>query len=429
MAPRTQTDGGGKPLDNEPLPPIDDDGDITPPARTQRARTEDDGEGDDNAAPSLRRGDAAREDITKRYRELQSQERSDDPPPATNEDPDFAPPRAAIPEVTPRDDDQELTLTVYGERLKRKRSELIEAYQLEGLSDEHIIRVAQKEIAADQRLREAKEAADQRLAGSHRPSTLGDEGDGDLTDQSGEPRPDDANGLTPDRSPREPDQALNEEQLDEIVQRVQFGDADEAKQALVDFAGAIRKSLPAATPDEVLNQFEQRLAQRQHQTEIYDALKRFADDNPDLMEDPHLVTVGLDIAKEQMLEDLRAIPGMKDEYLAPIAHDRKAVATAHRTVRQQGHQVRSIDEVLQAAGDTMRSKFHLSREGQRNGSSQPHPANSQPGTMRERIARKELAPQQPRHGGVRVAPAQGNRPKTALEIINEKRSRGGFQPV
>ena len=41
--------------------------------------------------------------------------------------------------------------------MKRKRFELIEAFDLEGLDDERIIGIAQKEMAADQRLREAKE--------------------------------------------------------------------------------------------------------------------------------------------------------------------------------------------------------------------------------------------------------------------------------
>jgi hypothetical protein len=53
--------------------------------------------------------------------------------------------------------DPELTLTVYGERINRKRSELVEAYDLAG-------RAAQKEMAADQRLRAAKGVSDQRLS-------------------------------------------------------------------------------------------------------------------------------------------------------------------------------------------------------------------------------------------------------------------------
>jgi hypothetical protein len=48
--------------------------------------------------------------------------------------------------------------------LKNKRSELVEKFHLEGFPDDRIISVAQKEFAADQRLREAKEAVDQRFS-------------------------------------------------------------------------------------------------------------------------------------------------------------------------------------------------------------------------------------------------------------------------
>jgi hypothetical protein len=54
-------------------------------------------------------------------------------------------------------DDPELDFLVFGKRIKRKRSELIEAYDLDGLDDDRIIKVAQKEKAADQRLAEAIE--------------------------------------------------------------------------------------------------------------------------------------------------------------------------------------------------------------------------------------------------------------------------------
>jgi len=60
-------------------------------------------------------------------------------------------------------EDKELELLVYGNRHKLKRSKLIEAFDLEGPSDERIISVALKEMAADQRPAEAKEAVHQRL--------------------------------------------------------------------------------------------------------------------------------------------------------------------------------------------------------------------------------------------------------------------------
>ena len=45
---------------------------------------------------------------------------------------------------------------MFGKPLKRNRSELVEAFDLGHLPDERIIKLAQKEMAADQRLAEAK---------------------------------------------------------------------------------------------------------------------------------------------------------------------------------------------------------------------------------------------------------------------------------
>ena len=48
------------------------------------------------------------------------------------------------PQPTPApEDDPELDLLVFGKRLKRKRSELIEAFDLGGLPDARIITIAQ----------------------------------------------------------------------------------------------------------------------------------------------------------------------------------------------------------------------------------------------------------------------------------------------
>lgn len=55
-----------------------------------------------------------------------------------------------------------MELLVHGNRLKRKRSEPVKEFDLEGVDDAGIIRIAQKHIAADQRLAEAKEVANQR---------------------------------------------------------------------------------------------------------------------------------------------------------------------------------------------------------------------------------------------------------------------------
>jgi len=95
-----------------------------------------------------------------------------------------------------RQDDPELDLLVFGNRHKIKRSKLIETFDLEGLSNERIISVAQKEMAADQRLAEAKEAENHRpKAGA--PDAPAHDARPDPTDQTGETSGPDADGLGP----------------------------------------------------------------------------------------------------------------------------------------------------------------------------------------------------------------------------------------
>jgi len=84
----------------------------------------------------------------------------------------------------------------------------VEKFNLGGFPDERIISIAQKEMAADQRLREAKEAVDQRLPESQdRRSGAGDVSPDQPTDQSDEPRPDDADGLPTEGSLKRTDQS------------------------------------------------------------------------------------------------------------------------------------------------------------------------------------------------------------------------------
>jgi len=117
-------------------------------------------------------------------------------------------------------DDPELTLLVYGKREKFKRSELISAYQLDGLPDDAIIRVAQKEKAADQRLAQAKQAEHQHPVHADSPSDADAQGSQRPTDQLGDTNGPDADGLPPCHSPASPNQALDQEKLAELWSQV-----------------------------------------------------------------------------------------------------------------------------------------------------------------------------------------------------------------
>ena len=109
------------------------------------------------------RRDEKREGIVKTYRARRDADEAALPPPDEGDDvgPDQgSPPEGAAPSDSgPRaaGEDPELELMVYGERYKITRSKLVDTYNLEGLPNHVIVSVAQKQMAADQRLARVKE--------------------------------------------------------------------------------------------------------------------------------------------------------------------------------------------------------------------------------------------------------------------------------
>lgn len=118
---------------------------------------------------------------------------------------------------------------MFGNRLKRKRSKLVDAYNLEGLPDHAIVSIAQKQMAADQRLARVKEreAADQPRGSEPGASEATAPVAPEPTHPSAREREPDAAGFATDRSPDGQNQPLPPEKLTEIVERIQIGDTDE----------------------------------------------------------------------------------------------------------------------------------------------------------------------------------------------------------
>lgn len=431
MAPK-KTDGM---LDDEPLSPPDDDTALPEPTPTPRSTRKDDADDEPLPAPQLR-GDPKRDEIARRYRENQIKEReggSDEGVPDGDESFDEGDAQEAkSTPAAPRQDyqapqeDPELELLVYGQRIRKKRSDLVKDYDLEGLDDAHIIRTAQKEMAADQRLAAAKEAEHQR-PGNQSPQSAA-QGEGSAADQRVDFQSPDADGLDATGSPRGTDQAVDEEKLAEIANRIQVGDAEEGKQALAELMQLAKGQNAPLTQEQLQAAVSSVLTQRTHQNEVYEALQKFRDDNPDLMEKRHMWTVALDMTGEEMIADMRKI-GITDEQLSPIAGDRKAIATAHRRLREKGFDVRDVATVLKDTGARIRGEFNMPAP-----STVPAPtprsqsASPSQAQVRERVTRKELHQPQPRHGGSpRGTAQQAQRPRSAQEIIQEQRKQRGFR--
>lgn len=117
---------------------------------------------------------------------------------------------------------------VHGERFKIKRSELIEAYSLEGCPDHVIVSVAQKHMAADQRLARVKEREAENPPHGSEPgaSEAPAPGAPEPTNPSARAYAPEADGLDPDRSPDGQNQPLPPEKLAEIVEWIQIGDTE-----------------------------------------------------------------------------------------------------------------------------------------------------------------------------------------------------------
>jgi hypothetical protein len=413
-------------LRDAPLPPADDDQDLAP-ADATRAEPADDGPNEPQGAPK-RRGDAARDEITERYRQIQREEaEAAAAPPDDGGDNDVEPEGRSQTGLSASEDDPELELLVYGDVVKAKRSELVKAYQLDGLPDAAIISIAQKHKAADQRLREAKDVSDQRQPKPDAVQSAA-EGHDHPENPPGGTEGANADGLQSDGSPPRPDQAMDQEQLADLAQRIQVGDAEEGRQALNEFAKAVLKSVPQATPEQIAGMVQHTLAQNHQQAEIYNSLKKFGDDNPDLLGENDLFDVTLNLAAKEMLADMKEA-GFTEAQLAVIGGDRRRIAAEHRNLQMKGLNVRSLDQVLADSATKLRQKFNLTKPSQGARGSQTPAAAPHQQQFRERISRKEAAQPQPRHGNARVQAPKDARPKTALDIINEKRKAGGFSTV
>lgn len=374
--------------------------------------------------------DEARDAIARRYRELRDAdapkiEAAEAEPPETDtevEPPETAEAAPDAPEAAGTKDRKEAAKPV-----SKKHTLIIDGKPIEMELDE-IIRTAQKNVAADNRLEEAKrllqEAKAERSRASEHPPTNGKTPSGQPDQSRAQAEPE-----------NQPDEAEAAERRKHLAERIQVGDADEGAEVLKELHQDIRKEVLAeikrdraltTQPEEVDRRVEARFAER----EIKAALADFSKDFKDVLDDPKLKLVAITQVADEMRKDLRSI-GLSDEHLAPVGDNVQALASLHWQARNNGHKVRTYAQVLTDTGTEVRTwrgggtpingKQPLSPK-------QPTPpAKDDSAKVQARIAQKRAAPQQPRPAGVRgtVQPTTP-RPKTTAEIVAEQRRARGF---
>lgn len=362
--------------------------------------------------PELLGENPIRNDIVEQYRQKRALEEGlppiegalpDDGGDDELQDPDARPVAGPSASAAPIADDPELELIVFGERYKAKKSELAKRYNISGADDATIIRIAQKELAADQRLSQTR-TAPQPAPENHR-----------------EPEP------TPAPTKAAPAKTtLDDDKLAEITSKLQVGDTEEGKAALREVIDGAVATAVEQVRAEVPTMLEASNTQRTHLDEINRAVAKFGEENSDIVSNPDLRTVVLDVSARKMREAMADL-GVRQDVLAAMGNNRQ-VADAYHGYRRQGYNLKPTGELLTDVGEHIRSTFGLPKPSVAPAPGSPTPSQTAiEAQARERQQRKAAAPQQPRHGGTRAEAPTAPRPKTPQEIVSDMRGARNFR--
>jgi hypothetical protein len=285
-----------------------------------------------------------------------------------------------------------------------KRKLVVRGKEVE-LTDEEVLAAAQKTLAGDSYLDEARsllEAAKEIRA-----------------DRTGASRqhPDGGMGAQDELDPAADGDAQHPGQLPvELVQKLQFGDPEEAARELAEYIDkrAQSNAAKAVETSGVQRAFDQDLKRSQT------ALQAFQDANPDLAND-EIAAMAIEANMYKLYrEDMLAL-GLTEEQLPKT---NKELANYHRFYRINGYEVRSTKDLLEAS----KGKFLEWRGGtkpapqseQRQGKPAPRIAVSV-----ERDARRQAIPLQPSRASAPrrdvTTPAPSDR---SAVVANMRKARG-----
>jgi hypothetical protein len=203
--------------------------------------------------------------------------------------------------------------------------------------------------------------------------------------------------------------------LKEALEKIQYGDPEEAEAA---FVSAVDQSVKTALQ---ATQHDARVQAINNENEH--AIVAFSNENPDITGDPHASRFLLTETTSEIINDLRAL-GAPEANLAPLYLNPSQAIQAHREARLQGYNVRKPTDILVAAGNTVRGQFGLNKETQ--GQTQPAPAV--PSTNRRVEAKRGLI-QQPQRSGNPVPAAQPVPQQTRSQAIQRMRAARGQSVV
>ena len=268
------------------------------------------------------------------------------------------------------------------------------------MTDDEILAAAQKTLAADSYLDEARELLNEAKGIKKARATSDNQHPGSQEDAQ-LLEPDDQTGDTQHPEPS----------FREVIQKIQYGDPEEAAaelERLVDTRATKR-----VTEDHAKRLFDQDLSRSQN------ALKKFIADNPDLANDKYAakaIEQGMyDLYKEDIVK-----LGMPED---KIPTDSATLANWHRWYRVHGHEVRNTVDLLNSS----KQRLETWRGGQRQDNQQTRQRREAPRIQVnvDRDTRRAAIPNQPTRT---VTPRRETQPpvtQTRSDVVaNMRRARG-----
>lgn len=371
---------------------------------------------DADAAPTGERKLSLREQIAENAKAARRSAQGDPPLEnglATNEMGEYVPPAFRKAEEEPVDPpapdaakpDEGYTLKVRTKDVPVKdRAALLELAEVdeedaELFSDAKLIKLAQKHLAAASYLEDAKEAAKSARTATRAPGDT--QPDPVATDRETQPDP-----AAPHPEAKDP--------IKEAIERIQFGDPEEATEA---FRDAVAKTAQAAIAEQDLGK---RIASVENN--VLTATQTFEAANADIVQDPDYAgPLYQRFLPQQFRADLVAAglePAKVDHVLGNTV---ESAMQAYVAVVADGRvKVRTPDQMLAAAAQELRTKFNRPAPAP---TTQPQPAA--PSMVDARLAAKRALPPQPTRASVPQETARTPAKKSGTSVVQEMRKARG----
>jgi hypothetical protein len=304
----------------------------------------------------------------------------------------------APPPVQPVSDtpaEKKIRIKVRSNEFELTRDQLLREAELTeeeaaGMPETSLIRIAQKNIAANSYLEDARNVEKEaRRSLRTSPEHHGTDSDQNADDQPPPP---------PSRPPVAPE-------FKELVEKVQYGEPEEA-------AAALQQAVESVATRQQMARFR-----NEHGNEVAQALEEFQSTNSDLFADEFTAEfVGK--AAERLIKDSLVKAGLRREDVERVVTSVDAAREAYIEARMVGYKVPAPKELLAQAGAVVRNAFNRPAA-----TSQPQP--TAPVLVDTRTVAKRAIPQQPQRATVNEAVSETPAPKSRSDAVAQMRKARG----